>query len=314
MGSLDTEGNISILSDNVTTMDMKWDTPLPWYGVLSMSLMGAVAVTGVGNYFALRFIFHSKDNSTAINEIVAAILVTNTIRCHGTSFMEMAEIYTNFSFRTRYYCRVRGFLQAFSISFSTVSTVLAVIRAYVCIRMIIMKLSKKSARCVIVISALLSCILAFFATINNSPFMNVCLLTFGSKDNTRYYILATRAGLIIALSIIMLGCYLSIFILIWLKKRNLKAGHRDLFTLKFGVFVSCIFTLGHLLPFIGIFVIPKPFHANPLRTAHMSHLLSFVSYFDTMVDPIIFAVQNKYFRKYLRSFVSVNTVAPQNVI
>ena len=243
--------------------------------------------------------------------MVAAMLIANILRSHGTSLMEIWEIATNSAYITEQYCQVRVFIQISSFNFSMfLSVCLAVLRAYICIKMMNVKLTKRAARTIICISAVIGCILAASGIVNGVPLLKSCTLRYDQSANGGNSVYWAKVCFIAALCIIVLGCYVSIGVLIWLKKRHFQCGKNDLFTVKFGVCLALVFALTHISPFLGKVLIPVPYEANPLRTAHLVRYFSWVSYINTMLDPIIFAAQNRYFRKYLRSLMCKNSVDP----
>ena len=288
-----------------------WDTSLPWYIIPLVILMCAIPLLGTGNLFAFRFIFKSKDNQTVINELITAMLFTNVLRCHCVIFMEIVDVLQNYAFVSRLYCQMRIFLRSFGINFRILLCVyLAVLRAYVCMKMVIVKVTKRQIRMTIVAAILMSGLLSATNVVDKVPQLNLCTLTFGQPSKLMANVLLVKrfiyAFLFLAAfcSYIILGVYINII------KRKFHTGKKDLFSIKLGVMLSSMFALSYILPYFGYFVLPTPYEKDPLTTAHLAHYFTLLTYLDTVMDPIIFAMENKYFRRSVWPFKQQNSVVP----
>ena len=287
---------------NISSVTIDYATPLPWYIIVLVILMLTIPLLGTGNIAVLRFIFYSRENQTPINELVTAMLLANMIRCHGTVILELAEISSNYNFASRAYCSMRIFLQTYSLQFRVLLSVfLAVLRAYTCTKMVLMKLTKRQTRQVIVAAVVVTSLISAPNMMEGSPALKSCTLHFDGGHLISNIILLAKGVLFVLLFLTVACSYTILGLYIKVKKKTFYTGKKDLFTIQFGVLLSSVFVLCYFSPFIAFFVVPTPYEANPLTTAHLSHCFTFFTYIDTVIDPLLFVVQNKNFKTFIKS-------------
>ena len=281
-----------------------WEGNLPWYFALLLAIQLPLSFLGCGNIAVLWFILKMKGQRTPINQIVAAMSLTNLFRgvvIPLSDFVELIGIVSNKVIVSEGYCRTKLFLGAISYHFSLlISVVLAVMRAYICLRIVIVRLKDKHALTIILLVSTASVLLSIESSITDNISLEACMLNF---DRITEFSLAVyvRAVITMLLFIRVFSSYLLIAFFVYLKHRNFKGNKKDMFSIKFGVTLSLVFASSYILPF-GLTGLVNLGENRQLNIISLFYFFVSFNYTDTIVTPIIHFVQNSDFRAFVKSW------------
>ena len=311
--------NMSSTTANITTgltfagTINYWNMPLPTYSVVLLVILAFIPIIGSGNIVAFWFIVRSKQQRTPFNQVVAAMLVVNIIRCECLVFFKMAEIFSNSSFTTPWYCRVITTANVMSHNFGmVVSVIVAVLRAYVCVRQSILKLKPKHAWSMVFVSLCISGFIALQHIWNGRFQYRMCLRDVvykGSNTTNHVFKLVLQS----VMFIVVLISYLILAFYIKYKRANFQGNTKNLFTVKFGVTLSIVFAASYVIPYIFLRI--QLYDLGKLDSVliiQSGHIVEPVTFFDSVVFPVIIFCQNSDFKQFMVSLLrrSSNSVSP----
>ena len=164
--------------------------PLDWYGIMNIVILSVILFGSTLNMLILLFIRYCKKMQTPFNMIISVILLGNLLRSGIVIVMEIVETYNNYSIQGKVYCILKVLLRGSTYGLSLVTiTAIAVMRAYICIKTVVIKLKMSAALTVIIIAFLLSMILVAPYLLPGSTSQNICLVNFplGGDDSHRFY-------------------------------------------------------------------------------------------------------------------------------
>ena len=304
------QSNVSSVADDNDTLHLYIarhpSIPLEWYGITNMIILSVILLGSSLNLLLLWFIQHSKEMRTPFNMIISVMLSANLLRSGIIITMEIVETYNNYSIQGRVYCILKVLLRGSTYGLSLViTTAIAIMRAYVCVKTALIKIKMSTAITVIAIAFLLAILLVIPLLLPGSATQNVCLalMPLGGKDSHRLYIIV-RSLLVLLFFIVVFASYLTIALYIKVKKRNFKVVKKELLTLKSGVLLSLLFLVTYISPYLGGLMAWIP---RILQDQFM--LLTFTRFFstlfliDTAIMPLTLILSNRGLKKGIKLMV-----------
>ena len=293
-----------------------WEGDLPWYFVLLLAIRLPLPFFGCGNLAVLWFILKTKRQRTPINQIVAAMSLANLFR--GVviplgDFVELVGILSNRVIASENYCKAKLFTGGISYHFSLlISVVLAVMRAYICLRIVIVRLKDKHALTIILLVSAASVLLSIEAFMTDNISLEACMLNY---DRITEFSLALyiRVAITMMLFICVFCSYLLIAFFVCLKHRNFKGNKKDMFSIKFGVTLSLVFASAYILPFGFVSFVDFDAKSQLYIISLFYFFISF-NYTDAIVSPIIYFVQNSGFRAFVKSWCDCKRIHKNKIV
>ena len=305
------QSNVSSMVDDNDTLQQFYvarhpSIPLEWYSIMNMIILSVILCGSSLNLLILRFIQHNKHMRTPFNMMISAILIANLLRAGVIITMELVETYNNFSIQGRVYCILKVLLRGCMYGLSLViTTAIAIMRAYVCVKTVLIKIKTSIALTVIAIAFLLATLLVVPYLLPGSQTQNTCLalMPLGGEGFHRFYP-ALRSILVLLLFFVVFASYLTIALYIRVKKRNFKVVKTELFTLKGGVILSLVFLITYIPPYLGVLVvwIPRVLQDQFMLLA-FTRLFSLLTLIDTAIMPLTLILQNRDLKNGIKSMM-----------
>ena len=280
--------------------------PLNWYGIVNITYLTIILLFTLLNILVLWILQKTPHLRTSSNQLVSTMLLANILRSLTTVCMEIAEISSRFTIQNTAYCTLKVLLNLFAYNFVMVLTVeIALLRAYTCLKMTMVKLKQRTIIIILVIGGFIAGLITFPNLLPFSGTQQVCMVNFSkTRSSFQHNFTWIRVSLILLLFILIFISYSSMAYFIKIKRRSLNVGKNDVFSIKIGIQMSCLFAFTYSAPYIWIMlpVLEITKNLSELAFFNIIHFFINLTYLDIIVMPLMFITQSTKLRRQIRIF------------
>ena len=166
---------------------------------------------------------------------------------------------------------------------------IALLRAYTCLKMTMVKLKQRTNIIILATGGFVAGLITFPNVLPFSGIQQMCMVNFSkTRSSFQHYFTWFRICLILLLFILIFISYSSMAYFIKIKKRNSKVGKNDVFSIKIGIQMSCLFAFTYSAPYIWIMlpVVEITKNLSELAFFNIIHFFINLTYLDIIVRQI----------------------------
>ena len=213
--------------------------------------------------------------------------------------MEIAEIACKFRIQNMVYCIIKTVIRNWCYNFVLLQNVfLAVISVFVCIKASMLKVEMKHIKILMVLGSVLAGLMVIPNTLPGRVMHKICLASPPfTMENKHWFVPLLNISMVGISFVVVLISYSLIAFYIKIKRRNFSFGKNDLFSLKVGFFLSCLFAVNYFTPFLALMIraLPKVYDDVNMMF-NVLRLFSNLTFIDSIIMPVMFLVKSKQLR------------------